>query len=336
MPAGPTTETRRARRSRLVAWNRSLSSLSSSSRPTNGASRASERPLPPRSATTRRARQAGTVDAFPLSACSPAGSKAIATDAARCVASPTSTVPGAAADCSLEAVLTRSPATMPWPDGTQGHRRLAGQHPGTRRDAGSQRAHRVDEIERRSDGPLGIILAGDRRTPDGHDRIADELLDRPAVTLDDVARQVEVPRQELPGVLRVATISERRETHEVGEQRSKRRGARRRERAGPRMVFVSAVDEDGGSAVASRVAHSPQNFSAASFRAPHAGQTAASADAHSEQNLRPTRFSVPQLPQITREPRMTSWAGAYRRGTAWTRWPHQRAPLLLVGTAKVT
>ena len=37
-PPGPTTDTRRARRSRAVAWNRSLSRRSSSSRPTNGAS----------------------------------------------------------------------------------------------------------------------------------------------------------------------------------------------------------------------------------------------------------------------------------------------------------
>ena len=51
---------------------------------------------------------------LPLSACSPADSKTIAADAARCVASPTSTVPGAATDWSREAVLTRSPATIPW------------------------------------------------------------------------------------------------------------------------------------------------------------------------------------------------------------------------------
>ena len=53
--------------------------------------------------------------ALPLRTCSPAGSKAIALLAARWVASPTSTVPGGAADWSREAVLTRSPATMPWP-----------------------------------------------------------------------------------------------------------------------------------------------------------------------------------------------------------------------------
>ena len=47
MPAGPMTETSRARCSRPVAWNRSLSSRSSSSRPTNGASSVSVRLRPP-------------------------------------------------------------------------------------------------------------------------------------------------------------------------------------------------------------------------------------------------------------------------------------------------
>ncbi len=114
MPPIPVTLTRRVRCSRSVAWNRSLSSRSSSSRPTNGASRVSLRPRPPRSATTRIARHAGTGATLPLSDCSPTGSKAIAELAARWVASPTRTVPGSATDWSRAAVLTRSPATMPW------------------------------------------------------------------------------------------------------------------------------------------------------------------------------------------------------------------------------
>ena len=47
MPAGPMTQTSRGRPSRPVAWKRSLSRRSSSSRPTNGASSASDRPTPP-------------------------------------------------------------------------------------------------------------------------------------------------------------------------------------------------------------------------------------------------------------------------------------------------
>ena len=64
MPAGPTIDTSRIRASRDVVWNRSLSSRSSSSRPTNGASSASDRRAPPRPATTRSARQAA--DGRPL------------------------------------------------------------------------------------------------------------------------------------------------------------------------------------------------------------------------------------------------------------------------------
>jgi hypothetical protein len=114
MPAGPTTLTRRMRPSRPVAWKRSLSSRSSSSRPTNGASSVSERPRPPTSATTRIARQAGSGAALPFSSRPPADSKAIAALADRMVCSSTRTVPGSATPCSRDAVLMRSPATMPW------------------------------------------------------------------------------------------------------------------------------------------------------------------------------------------------------------------------------
>ena len=114
MPPGPVIETRRVRRSRPVVAIRSFSRRSSSSRPTNGGSGRSERPSPRRWATTRRARQAGTGAVLPFSVCWPASSKAIAALAARIVASPTRTVPGSATDWSRAAVLTRSPATMPW------------------------------------------------------------------------------------------------------------------------------------------------------------------------------------------------------------------------------
>jgi hypothetical protein len=44
-------------------------------------------------------------------------------------------------------------------------------------------------------------------------------------------------------------------------------------------------------------AHSPQNFSPGSLRAPQDGQGSANGAAHSEQNFRPARFSVPQFEQ---------------------------------------
>ena len=114
MPAAPITLTRRTRFSRPVAWKSSFRSRISSSRPTKGASSASERPRPPRSATTRMARQAASGADFPFMSRSPADSNAIAALEARMVGSSTRTDPGSATDWSLDAVLTRSPATMPW------------------------------------------------------------------------------------------------------------------------------------------------------------------------------------------------------------------------------
>ncbi|HEU5323401.1 MAG TPA: hypothetical protein VFX28_21510 [Methylomirabilota bacterium] len=45
--------------------------------------------------------------------------------------------------------------------------------------------------------------------------------------------------------------------------------------------------------------HSPQNFAAGPFGAPHEGHDRESGAPHSPQNFRPASFSVPQLEQIT-------------------------------------
>ncbi len=304
MPPGPMTLTRRGRRSRPVAWNRSLSRRSSSSRPTNGASRASLRLRPPRSATTRRARQAGTGAAFPLSACSPAGSKAIARDAARSVASPTSTVPGAATDWSREAVLTMSPATIPWLVAPEGDRRLAGEDPGTglrsrgpargRRPRSSSAARTARSAS--SSCAMGAPQTAMTASPMNFSTVPPY---RPITS----AREVEVPRQRLAHLLRVALLGERREAHEVGEQDATPAGARRRAR-GCRMACAPGrrVPRHGrpraGRARTSGVAHSPQNLAPGGLAVPHAGHEAESGVAHSVQNLRPASFSVPQLEQV--------------------------------------
>ena len=116
-----------------VAWNSSLSeaqlAVASDERRLE---RRRMRPSPPRAATTRSARHSGTGSPLPFSSCVPASSKATAASAARLVASPTSTVPGSAADWMREAVLTRSPATIPWSGRAERHRRLAGEHPAAR------------------------------------------------------------------------------------------------------------------------------------------------------------------------------------------------------------
>ena len=74
MPAMPVTETSCAFCSSAEPWNSSLTSRSSRSRPTNGASRPDERSAPFDPATTRSARQSGTGSALPFSSWLPASS----------------------------------------------------------------------------------------------------------------------------------------------------------------------------------------------------------------------------------------------------------------------
>ena len=219
MPAGPTMLTSRLRPSRLVAWKASLSTRSSSSRPTNGASRASVRLRPPRSATTRSARNAGTGLDLPLRFASPIGSKAIAADAARWVDSPTSTVPGSATRLESRCRVDDVAGDHPLVRRAERHRGLAGQDPGARFDA---RPEAADLGRRRSsagpDGAFGVVLLGDGRAPHRHDRVTDELLHGAAVSLDRLAGEVEVAGQQLADVLGVAALGQRREPDEVGEE----------------------------------------------------------------------------------------------------------------------
>ena len=97
-------------------------------------------------------------------------------------------------------------------------RRLPGQDPGARLDAGPQAANRVDQVERRPHAALGVILLRSRGTPHGHDRVADELLDGSPIPRDDLRGEVEVAGERLPNVLRVAFLGEGREADEVREE----------------------------------------------------------------------------------------------------------------------
>ncbi len=102
--------------------------------------------------------------------------------------------------------------------GPEGDRRLAGQDAGTRRDAGAQHAYRLDQVERGANGALGVVLTSDRCAPDGHDRVADELLDRAAIASDHVPREFEVGGERLAHLLRVALLGEGREADEIREK----------------------------------------------------------------------------------------------------------------------
>ena len=102
--------------------------------------------------------------------------------------------------------------------GPHGHRRLTGHDAHAHGDAWLERCHYLDELERCSDGALGIVLAGDRRAPDGHHGIADELLDSAAVAFDHLPRCVKVAREEIAHLLGVAVLGERSEADQVAEE----------------------------------------------------------------------------------------------------------------------
>ena len=159
IPAIPMIETSCARCSSTEAWNSSFTSLSSRSRPTNGASRPVER-IEPRARRRPRGALATAAPArpFPSARATPASSYAIDASAARFVDSPTSTVPGSAADWMREAVLTRSPATMPWPSAPSVTAASPVSTPGARRAARVELRHRGDQVQRSAHRPLGVVL----------------------------------------------------------------------------------------------------------------------------------------------------------------------------------
>ena len=173
IPAGPTTDTSRARFSRVVEWKKSFSWRSSSSRPTNGASTDSRRLRPPTSATTRRARHARTGATLPFRTWSPASSNAIAVAAAWNVAAPTSTDPAGATDCRRDGGVDEVAGDHALIGGTDRDRGLAGEHAGAGLDARREPADGGHEIEAGADGPLRVVLAsrpGRPRRPSRHRR----------------------------------------------------------------------------------------------------------------------------------------------------------------------
>ena len=186
----------------------------------------------------------------------------------------------------------------------EGHGRL----PGQRRSAGRQPAdaadadggHRLDQVHGRPNCTLGIILVGDRRTPDRHDRVADELLDRAAVALDDLARRREVAREELTDILGVPVLGCGGEANEVGEEDRDeasfglRRGSQGHAAAGTVGLAVAP-----GVPAPIVAPHSPQNRSVGWLAWPQAGQTMDRRAPHCPQNLRSASFSWPQAVQFT-------------------------------------
>ena len=201
---------------------------------------------------------------------------------------------------------------MPWPSAPS----VTAASPETPRHARElarllELRHRGDQVERCADRTLGVVLVRDRDAPDGHDGVADELLDRAAVALHTLTAEVVVAGQQLAGVLGVARLRDAREADEVAEEH------RDEAPLGDRLVRcgLRASECPNGSSRATVdarcVAHSEQNLSPGWFDDPQLGQPTASAYRTSAQNLRPDRFSVPQVAQITR--RSTSATATWSR-----------------------
>jgi len=105
----------------------------------------------------------------------------------------------------------------------QVHGGLSGEDPGSgpkfrSSHLGPQLGHGPGQIQGRTNCPLGVVLGGDRSSPHGHHRIADELLYGAAVAGDQGAASVEVAGQQIADLLGVARLRERGEPDQIGEQ----------------------------------------------------------------------------------------------------------------------
>ncbi len=125
-------------------------------------------------------------------------------------------------------MLTRSPATIPWFCAPKRDGSLPGEHPGPCLERGAEGANGVDQLQGGADRPLGVVLVRDGRPPDGHHRIADELLDGAPVPLDQVGGGREVSAEQLADMLRVAVLRERGEANEIREEHRDQASLRRR------------------------------------------------------------------------------------------------------------
>src|SRR5204863_4660279 len=78
--------------------------------------------------------------------------------------------------------------------------------------------HAVADRERRPHRALSVVAVGRRSPEDGHDRVADELLDHAAERLELAPNEVVVGRQERPDVLRVEHLGPGGEADEDDEE----------------------------------------------------------------------------------------------------------------------
>ena len=86
------------------------------------------------------------------------------------------------------------------------------------RPSSSELGQGLAHLDRRPAGAQGIVLVRDRNPEHGHHRVADELLHRAAVALDDRLHPLEVAGKQRPDRLRVGRLPERRRADDVAEE----------------------------------------------------------------------------------------------------------------------
>ena len=116
----------------------------------------------------------------------------------------------------VDHVTGRHPFALARP-GSEGDERLAGRDGDANLEPAVVR-HRLADRERGANRAFGIVLVGDRRPEEGHDGVADELLDGAAVALELGAQLLVVRPQDRVDVLGVERLGPRREADEVGEE----------------------------------------------------------------------------------------------------------------------
>ena len=114
--------------------------------------------------------------------------------------------------------------------------------------------------ERGLDGAHGVVLVCDGSAVDGHDRVADELLDPPLSPLDFLGQLREGVGHQSAELLGIEVLGERREADEVGEEHGHdpalAGGSRRLSPSGvrPRLDAGAAGRAEGGAARQGRAA----------------------------------------------------------------------------------
>ena len=225
-PASPTTVTSSQRACACARSHASTICASSRSRPTNR-----ERWLRSGASSTETSRYAGTGSDFPFSVSGSTGSATTALVHERMRRLADQHLARRRRLLEPRRHVHRVPGRQPL---RRARHHLAGVHADPAADP--ELRQRVPHLHRRPARPQRVVLVRRGDPEHRHHRVADELLHRAAVRLDDRLHPLEVAGQQRPQRLRIRRLAQRRRAGHVAEQHRHRlahlprRGCRRRER----------------------------------------------------------------------------------------------------------